>query len=70
MPNGKNMPPIEEMWQFIDKMMHPNELIPDKTSITHEQLFSIYSKMRDLDKIFKEIEQVKILKKNLDEEKA
>ena len=70
MPDEKNMPSIDEMWQFIGMMMHPNELIPDKTSITDEQLFSIYSKMKDLDKIFKELEQVKTLQKNLDEEKA
>ncbi len=61
---------LDEMWQFIDNIMRPNELVPDKTSLTYEQVFSIYSKMSDIDEMFKEIAQIKILQKELDEEKA
>lgn len=31
-------PSLDQMWQFIDNIMRPNELIPDKTSLTYEQV--------------------------------
>jgi hypothetical protein len=58
------------MWQFIDNIMHPNELIPDKTSLAYEQVFAIYSKLSEIDEMFKEFAQINILKKELDKEKT
>ncbi|HET7336440.1 MAG TPA: hypothetical protein VFJ23_00935 [Candidatus Nitrosotalea sp.] len=62
-------PSLEEMWTFIDHIMRPHELIPDKTILTYEQVFSVYSKLSDIDEMFKEIAQIRILKKAIDEEK-
>ncbi|MHB8601025.1 MAG: hypothetical protein ACYC6W_05320 [Nitrosotalea sp.] len=59
-------PSFDEMWKFIDSIMRPNELVPDKTILTYEQVFSIYSKLSDIDEMFKEIAQIAILKKELD----
>lgn len=57
------------MWQFIDHIMCPNELIPDKAVLTYEQVFSIYSKLSDIDEMFKDVAQVRILKKAMEEAK-
>ena len=69
MKDKKKRPSVTEMWKFIDEVMRPHKLVPDKTSLTDKQVFSIYSKLMKIDDLFKEIEQVKILKKTLDEEK-
>lgn len=66
--NKNEKPTLDEMWQFIDNIMCPNKLVPDKTSLTYEQIFSIFSKLSDIDEMFKEIAQIKILQKELDED--
>ncbi len=58
------------MWKFIDKLMYPNELVPDRSTLTYEQVFSIYTKMAEIDEMFKEIAQINILKKELNKEKS
>lgn len=58
-------PSLDKMWKFIDEIMHPNELVPDKSSLTYEQVFSIYSKLYEIDRIFREIAQINMLKKEL-----
>jgi hypothetical protein len=63
MPHEK--PSLEKMWKFIDEMMRPNELVPDRSVLSYEQIFSIYSKLDEIDKIFQEIEQINNLKKGL-----
>lgn len=63
MPHEK--PSLEKMWEFIDEMMRPNELVPDRSVLSYEQVFSIYSKLDEIDKIFQEIEQINNLKKGL-----
>jgi hypothetical protein len=65
----KIKPSLDEMWKFIDSMICPNGLVPDKTSLTYEQVFAIYSKLSDIDEMFKEIAQIKILEKAVEEEK-
>ncbi|MDR3781816.1 MAG: hypothetical protein P4K92_00690 [Candidatus Nitrosotalea sp.] len=65
----KIKPSLDEMWKFIDNMIYPNELVPDKTSLTYEQVFAIYSKLSDIDEMFKEIAQIEILKKAVEEER-
>ena len=62
-------PSLDEMWDFIDRIMRPNDLVPDKTVLTYEQVFSVYSKLSDIDEMFKEVAQVRMLKKALEEEK-
>ena len=59
-------PSLDEMWQFIDNIMCPNELVPDKTILSYEQVFSVYSKLVEIDEIFKEVAQITILRKELD----
>ncbi|HEX5457522.1 MAG TPA: hypothetical protein VFX64_03955 [Candidatus Nitrosotalea sp.] len=68
--NNNHKPSLENMWEFIDKLMYPNELVPDRSSLTYEQVFTIYSKMTEIDEMFKEIAQINILKKELNKEKS
>jgi hypothetical protein len=58
-------PSLDEMWKFTDEIMRPNELVPDKSLLTYEQVFSIYSKLYEIDRIFREIIQINMLKKEL-----
>jgi len=66
----KNKPSIDEMWHFIDNILRPTEIIPDKTSLTYEQVFSVYSKLCEIDEMFKEFAQIEMLKKAVEEEKS
>jgi hypothetical protein len=57
------------MWKFIDHIMRPNELVPDKSVLNYDNVFVIYTKLRDIDETFRELLQINILKKGLEEEK-
>lgn len=46
-------------------MMRPNELVPDRSVLSYDQVFSIYTKLDEIDTIFREIEQINIIKKGL-----
>ena len=50
--------------------MRPNELVPDKSLLTYEQVFSIYSKLYEIDRVFREITQINMLKKELAEQET
>lgn len=49
--------------------MRPNELVPDKSVLNYDNVFVIYTKLRDIDETFRELLQINILKKGLEEEK-
>jgi hypothetical protein len=70
MIDKKDKPEIDEMWKFIDNFIRPNKLVPDKTSLTYEQVLSIFSILSDMDEMFKEITQINILQKEIDKEKS
>jgi len=57
------------MWKFIDHIMRPNELVPDKSVLTYDNVFVIYTKLRDIDETFRELLQINTLKKELELEK-
>ena len=57
------------MWKFIDHIMRPNELVPDKSVLTYDNVFVIYTKLKDLDETFRELLQINILKRGLEQEK-
>jgi len=58
-------PSLNDMWKFIDNMMRPNNLVPDKSIFTYDQVFPIYSKLCEIDNIFNDFAQIAILKKEL-----
>lgn len=55
------------MWKFIDQWEFPNKLVIDRSSLTYEQVLSAYSKLEEIDSMFRENQQIKLLKKELDE---
>jgi len=46
-------------------MMYPNDLVPDKSIFTYDQVFPIYSKLCEIDDVFSDFAQISILKKEL-----
>ena len=53
------------MWKFIDGIMRPNDLVPDKSLFTYDQVFPVYSKLCEIDMIFNDFAQIAIFKKEL-----
>jgi len=49
--------------------MRPNELVPDKSVLTYDNVFVIYTKLKDLDETFRELLQINILKAGIEQEK-
>jgi len=62
---SKHHSSLNEMWKFIDRMMYPNDLVPDKSIFTYDQVFPIYSKLCEIDDVFSDFAQISILKKEL-----
>lgn len=58
---------LDEMWQFIDNLMRPNQLLPDKSVLNYDEVFAIYSKLTEFDEVFRTILQINIMKKQLSE---
>ena len=63
-------PSLDEMWKFIEGLMRPSELVPDRSILTYDQVFVIYSKLADIDEMLKEVAQINILRKELNKEKS
>lgn len=61
----KSKPPLDEMWKFIDAIMNPHILIPNKSSLSSEQVYFIYSRLVQIDETFRELEQISIFKKRV-----
>ena len=59
-------PTVDQMWKFIDHIIHHNQLIPDRKTMTYEQVFLVYSKLYEVDLICNDIKQINILKKEVD----
>jgi len=63
------MPHMYEMWNFIDKVICHNEILPDKTILEEKQVFSMYTKLVEIDQMLRDTAQIELLKKELDVEK-
>ena len=49
--------------------MRPNKLVPDKSVLTYDNVFVIYTKLRDIDETFRDLLQINILKREIEQEK-
>jgi hypothetical protein len=67
---SSHKPSLDEMWKFIEGLMHPSELVSDRSILTYDQVFTIYSKLSDIDEMLKETAQISILRKELSKEKS
>lgn len=53
----------DEMWKFIEEIVKPLPLVPDRSMLNSEQLSLIYSKLKQTDKMFRDLETAYNLKK-------
>ncbi len=57
--------PFLEMWKFIEKNLNPIGMMPDKASLDHTQVSTLYHELRNLDKTFRDSIQVHVLRNEL-----
>lgn len=57
------------MWKFIDDLIRPNELVHDRTILSYDDVFAIYSKLVEFDQVFRELLQIRLLQKETYKEK-
>lgn len=69
MMDKKHKPEIDEMWDFIDSLMRPNDLVIDRSILSYDDIFAIYSKIVELDQVIKDILQISIMKREIQKEK-
>jgi hypothetical protein len=60
-----NTPRLVQMWQFIDGILSPIGMTPDKASIDNDQVFKLYLNLVQLDNSFRDSIQVHILRNEL-----
>lgn len=60
-------PSIYDMWDFIEKILLPYGDMPDKTKLSYDQVFELYSMIKDADELFRMLAQIAILKKAIDD---
>jgi hypothetical protein len=53
------------MWQYIDKILDPIGMAPDKASLDNGQVFRLYLKLGKIDNSFRDSIQVHILRNQL-----
>ncbi|MHB8603415.1 MAG: hypothetical protein ACYC6W_12460 [Nitrosotalea sp.] len=61
-----NIPILDDMWKFIERILIPYGLMPRKTDLSDEQVIKLYSELVSIDMLFRELEQVAILQKEVD----
>jgi len=60
-------PSIDEMWNFIEKILLPYDDMPDKTKMNYDQVFKLYSMIKEADEVFHMLAQIAKLKKAIDD---
>jgi hypothetical protein len=60
-------PSIDEMWHLIEKILLPYDDMPDKTKMSDDQVFELYSIIKDADEMFRMLAQIALLKKGIDD---
>ena len=66
MSSAIRKPSLDEMWKFIDDLICPNELVPDRKILSYDDVFVIYSKLVEFDQVFRELLQIRLLQKETD----
>lgn len=53
--------------RYIESILAPYDLMPEKTSLSEEQVVKLYSKLVASDMLFRECEQILLFKKERDD---
>jgi len=60
-------PSTEEMWVLIEKILLQYDDMPDKTKMSDDQVFELYSMVKEAGEMFRMLNQIAILKKAIDD---
>ncbi|MDE1876204.1 MAG: hypothetical protein KGH86_05200 [Thaumarchaeota archaeon] len=62
---NQNTPSFLEMWKFIEKNLNPIGMMPDMASLDYTQVSRLYLELRSLDRTFRDLIQVHVLRNEL-----
>jgi hypothetical protein len=62
--NGKS---VGEMWMFIENILVTYDRVPRRKDLTNQQICELYSKLVQVDDMFRELTQISIWKKEIKE---
>jgi hypothetical protein len=62
---NQNIPTPERMWEFIDKVLGPIGMTPDKASLDKGEIFGLYLELIKLDNSFLDSIHAHVLKNQL-----
>lgn len=57
---------LKDTWKFIECILVPYGLMPEKKNLGRDEVLKIYFELRDTDELFRTLEQIVILKKDVD----
>ena len=57
--------PIEKLWEIIEELLSFPHDVPDKTEMDYEQVLELCIILKETDEIFRNLQQVAILKSEL-----
>lgn len=59
--------PVEELWKIIEELLLPHPNAFDKKSMSYSEVLELAVVLKSSDEIFKNLEQIAIMKDELDE---
>jgi hypothetical protein len=58
--------PVEDLWVIIEELLLPHDNAFDKKSMSYAEVLELAVVLKSADEIFKNLEQIAIMKKELD----
>lgn len=58
--------PVEDLWVVIEELLLPHDNAFDKKSMSYAEVLELAVVLKSADEIFKNLEQIAIMKKELD----
>ncbi len=59
--------PIEKLWEIIEELLLLHHYMPDKTNMSYEQVLELCIILKESDEMFRDLEQIIILRSGMDE---
>ncbi|MHB8602752.1 MAG: hypothetical protein ACYC6W_03495 [Nitrosotalea sp.] len=59
--------PIEKLWEIIEELLLLYHDVPDKTSMSYEQVLELCLILKEGDEMFRDLEQIAILRSGIDD---
>ena len=57
---------INKLWEIIDELLSHQHDVPDKTKMNYEQVLELCIILKEIDEMFRNLEQITVLKSELD----